>query len=63
MPKFSVEYVGARKTETVEASGYFEQKGWIVFFVSESEDLLATKTEILRIKGTSIQRIERLAEG
>jgi hypothetical protein len=62
MPKFRVEYIGAREGEEVEASTYFEEKGWIVFVDVEGEYPVSSRVERLRLKGASIQRIERILD-
>ena len=57
MPRFEVRYI--RLTEIIEADRYLESKGWIVF---QRDDEDGVPVEIVRIKGSRIQRIERLED-
>jgi hypothetical protein len=59
MPKFRVEFVGTRQDEEIEADGYRELRSWIIFFDKTS---VIEETELMRIQGKSIFRVERLQD-
>lgn len=58
MARYRVTYNDG-ETEDVEADDHAEVKGWIVFSRDEDDDLLGpAPVEVLRIKGSTIIRVE-----
>ncbi len=58
MPKFKVTFVSGDE-EIVAASHYGDVKTWLVFF---EDDQVGLPREILRVKATSVRRVDRVED-